>query len=87
MDISTAIVIALVLLIGLWVPYYIWYIRSGQGARTHLVHMVEAPGSFRHWPGHRWGPTDSTRRRRCARGSLLARTLHARGCVAGSLGF
>ena len=30
MDISTAVVIAVVLLIGLWVPYYIWYIRRGR---------------------------------------------------------
>ena len=30
MDISTAVTIALVLLIGLWVPYYIWYIRRGR---------------------------------------------------------
>jgi hypothetical protein len=43
---------------------------SGEGARPHLVHMVEAAGSPRHWPG-RWVPTDSTRRRRRARGSSL----------------
>ena len=30
MDLFTAIVVSLVLLIGLWVPYYIWYIRSGK---------------------------------------------------------
>ena len=30
MDISTGVTIALVLLIGLWVPYYIWYIRRGR---------------------------------------------------------
>jgi hypothetical protein len=30
MDISTAVAIAVVLLIGLWVPYYIWYIRRGR---------------------------------------------------------
>jgi hypothetical protein len=30
MDISTAVAIALALLIGLWVPYYIWYIRRGR---------------------------------------------------------
>jgi hypothetical protein len=34
MDISTAIVVAIVLLVGLWVPYYIWYIRRGK-ARGH----------------------------------------------------
>ena len=30
MEISTAITLAVVLLIGLWVPYYIWYIRRGR---------------------------------------------------------
>ena len=30
MDISTGVAIALVLLIGVWVPYYIWYIRRGR---------------------------------------------------------
>ena len=30
MDISTAVTIAVVLCIGLWVPYYIWYIRRGK---------------------------------------------------------
>ena len=30
MDISTAVVIAAALLIGLWVPYYLWYIRGGR---------------------------------------------------------
>ena len=30
MDISTAVAIAVVLLIALWVPYYIWYIRRGR---------------------------------------------------------
>jgi len=30
MEISTAIVLAVVLLVGLWVPYYIWYIRRGR---------------------------------------------------------
>jgi hypothetical protein len=30
MDISTAITIAVALCIGLWVPYYIWYIRRGK---------------------------------------------------------
>jgi hypothetical protein len=34
MDISTAIVVAIVLMIVLWVPYYIWYIRVGK-ARGH----------------------------------------------------
>jgi hypothetical protein len=43
---------------------------SGEGARPHLVHMVEAARSPRHWTG-RWVPTDSTRRRRRARGSSL----------------
>ena len=30
MGISTAIVLAVVLMIVLWVPYYIWYIRRGR---------------------------------------------------------
>ena len=30
MENSTAIVLAVVLLIALWVPYYIWYIRRGR---------------------------------------------------------
>ena len=30
MDISTAIVLGVVLMIVLWVPYYIWYIRRGR---------------------------------------------------------
>ena len=30
MEISTAVVLAIVLLIGLWVPSYVWYIRSGR---------------------------------------------------------
>ena len=30
MDMSTAVTIALVLMIGLWVPYYIWSIRRGR---------------------------------------------------------
>ena len=30
MDMSTAVVVALVLMIGLWVPYYIWSIRRGR---------------------------------------------------------
>ena len=30
MDIWTGVTISLVLLIGLWVPYYIWYIRRGK---------------------------------------------------------
>jgi hypothetical protein len=30
MDTSTAVMIAIVLCIGLWVPYYIWYIRRGK---------------------------------------------------------
>jgi hypothetical protein len=34
MDISSAVAIALVLLIGLWVPYYIWYIRRGRRRGT-----------------------------------------------------
>src|SRR5688572_30812193 len=42
-----------------------------QGAGTYLVHMVEAARSLGHRAGHWWVETDSTRRRRCARGSLL----------------
>ena len=30
MEITTAMVVAVVLLVGLWVPYYIWYIRRGK---------------------------------------------------------
>src|SRR5688572_29992327 len=44
---------------------------SRKGAWSHLVHVVEAAGSPRHWPGRWWIPTDSTRQRRCAWGSLL----------------
>ncbi len=71
METSTAIVLALVLLIGLWVPYLHLVHPSRKGARTHLVHMVEAAGSPRYWPGHWWVPTDSTGGGRCAGGSLL----------------
>ncbi len=70
MEIRTALTLALVLIIALWVPVLHLLHPSGEGARTHLVHMVEAAGSLRHRPG-RWSPTDSTRRRRCAGGSLL----------------
>ena len=34
MDLVTGIVVALLLLVGLWVPSYIWYIRGGK-ARGH----------------------------------------------------
>ena len=44
MDISTAVAIAVVLLIGLWVPYLHLVHPSRESARTHLVHMVEAAG-------------------------------------------
>jgi hypothetical protein len=30
MDIWTAVTVAIVLMIALWVPYYIWYIRRGR---------------------------------------------------------
>ena len=30
MEMSTAVVLAVVLLILLWVPYYVWYIRRGR---------------------------------------------------------
>jgi hypothetical protein len=30
MDISTAVVLALVLLVALWVPYFVFYIRRGR---------------------------------------------------------
>ena len=30
MDFSTAITLAVVLMIALWVPYYIWYVRRGR---------------------------------------------------------
>ena len=30
MDISTGVTIALVLLIALWVPYFVWYARRGK---------------------------------------------------------
>ena len=53
MEIRTALTLAIVLCIALWVPYFIFYI-AGEGARTHVVHMVEAAGSLRHRPG-RWG--------------------------------
>src|SRR5258705_9199132 len=44
---------------------------SRQSARTYLVHVVEAPGPFRHWPGRWRVPADSPRHRRRAGGSLL----------------
>ena len=30
MDIPTAVTVAVVLLIALWVPYFIWYMRRGR---------------------------------------------------------
>jgi hypothetical protein len=30
MDISTGVTIAVVLCAGLWIPYYIWYVRRGR---------------------------------------------------------
>ena len=30
MEITTAMVVAVVLLVGLWVPYCVWYIRRGE---------------------------------------------------------
>ena len=56
METSTAIVLALVLLIGLWVPYLHLVHPSRESARTYLVHMVEAPGSLRHWSRTLVGP-------------------------------
>src|SRR6266850_6263042 len=44
---------------------------SRESARTHLVHVVEAPGPLRHWPGRWRVPADPTRHGRCAGGSLL----------------
>jgi hypothetical protein len=34
MDIWTSLTLAIVLLVALWVPYFIWYIRRGK-ARGH----------------------------------------------------
>ena len=82
MDISTAVAIAVVLLIALWVPVLYLVHPSRQGARTYLVHMVEAAGSFRHWPGHWGSPTDSTGRRRCTRSSQLADVSVCRNALA-----
>ena len=62
MKISTAMVVAVVLLVGLSVPAYIWYIRCGQSPGTHLVQLVEAPevtptpSRGRPW----WAQTDAT---------------------------
>jgi len=70
MDISTGITIALVLLIGLGSVLHLVH-PSRQGARTHLVHVVEAARSLRYRFRHWWDPTDSSWRRRCERGSLL----------------
>ena len=69
MEISTAVWIALVLWLALFVPYAIYYIRTGQGARTHLVHVVEAAGSLRHRPG-RWD-SDRLDRAQTMRGGLV----------------
>jgi hypothetical protein len=30
MELSTAVALALVLILALWVPYFIWYIRRGK---------------------------------------------------------
>ena len=30
MDIPTAVTLAIVLLVALWVPYFIWYMRKGK---------------------------------------------------------
>jgi di/tricarboxylate transporter len=43
METSTAIVVAVVLMIGLWLPYY-FCTSAWESARTHLVHLVEARG-------------------------------------------
>ncbi len=71
MDISTAVVIAVVLLIGLWVPYYLWYIRRGRAHGHTWFTWWKPRGHPDIGAGPRWASTDSTRRRRCARGSLL----------------
>ena len=55
MEISTAIALAVVLLIALLDSVLHLVHPSRESARTHLVHMVEAPRSLRHWSGHRWG--------------------------------
>ena len=80
MDISTAVAIALVLLIGLWVPYYIWYIRRGRAQGHTWFTWWKPRGHSDIGPDIGRVPTDSTRRRRCARGSLLARTSRAQPC-------
>ena len=60
METSTALVLAVVLMIALWIPVLLLGSSSREGARTYLVHRVEAAGSLRHWPGRWWIPTDST---------------------------
>ena len=44
----------------------------GEGARTHLVHLVEAAGPLGHRQGHWWTATHSAWRRRCEGGTLLS---------------
>jgi hypothetical protein len=48
MDTSTAYVLALVLCIALFVPWFVINRPSRKGARTHLVHLVEAPRPLGH---------------------------------------
>ena len=78
MDISTAVTIALVLMIGLWVPYYIWYIRRGRAHGHTWFTWWKPRGHSDIGPDMGGRPTDPTRGRRCARGSLLARVLRVR---------
>ena len=71
MDMSTALVIALVLVVALFIPYAVLLHPPWEGAWTHLVHLVETAGPLGHRPGPGRTSTDSTWRRRCAGGSLL----------------
>ena len=60
MEFTTAVALALVLCIALWVPYFIVNIRRGEGARPHLVHMVEAARPLGH-RSRRGSPANATR--------------------------
>ena len=70
MEMVNALVLAIVLMIALWIPYYVFY-SSRKSTRPHLVHVVEAARPLRH-RSRRWGsPADSTGRRRCAGREVL----------------
>ena len=69
MDFWTAgAAIALVLCIGLWVPYYIWYIRRGRAHGHTWFTRWKPRGHSDIGPDVRRCPPDAARRRRRATG-------------------